>query len=187
MSILANGLTDHQVPDHRNHAAIIARLSGTVPDLVRVRDYWRSVDPESPETYQAWNVVHHGEGDNEYLAYYGPGGFTVHFGLRIACIAGACRYSGFATMPAVQAAHLPAFRSIARALGGTRLVLLPEENGPIWDAAMYSGVPLDECLSLIRRTWGEPHFPTEVVTEDIEVYYRRKTPVWYVETLEIAA
>jgi hypothetical protein len=187
MSILANGLTYYRVLNYRDHAAVIARLSMTISDLNRVRDYWRSVDPEFKEIHPMWSVVHHGEGAYEHLAYYGPGGFSVRFGPRIACVEAACRYSGFATIPALQVAHLPAFKSVARSLGGTRLALIPEENGPIWDAAMYDGVSLDECIDLIRKTWGDPHSPTEVITEDIEVYYSRKTPVWYVEALENAA
>jgi len=183
MSILAHGLIDNRVPDCRDHATVIARLSPTEPDLIRVRDYWRSVDLESKETNPSWTFVHHGSPPDEYLAYYGPGGFSVHFGPQIACIGAACRYSGFVTMPALQAVHLPAFMSVARALGGTRLVLMPEENGPVWDAAMYDGVSLEDCIALIRKTWGDPHPTVKVVTEDVEVYYRRKFPVWYVESV----
>ena len=183
MSILANGLIDNRVPDYRDNAAVIARLSPTVPDLIRVRDYWRSVDPQSKETHPSWTLVHHGNPPDEYFAYYGPGGFSVHFGPRIACIEAACRYSGFATIPALQAVHLPAFMSVARALGGTRLVLMPQENGPVWDAAMYDGVSLEECITLIRRTWGDPHPTVEIVTEDVEAYYRREFPVWFVEII----
>src|SRR5262245_59126237 len=130
MSILANGLTDHRIPDFRNHAAVIAQLSQTAADLVKVREYWRSVNADSIESYPTWSVEHFGEGETEYLAYYGPGGFSVYFGAHVAVIGAGCRYSGFATIPALQAAHIPGFRAIARALGGTRLVLVPENGGP---------------------------------------------------------
>jgi hypothetical protein len=187
MSILADGLTDHHVADFRDSAAVISLLSPTVPELLRVRDYWRSVDPQSKEVHPAWSVVHHGEGPDEHLAYYGPGGFSVHFGPRVAVVGAGCRYIGFATIPALQAAHLPAFRAVARALGGTRLLIIPEDNGPISDAALYSGASLDECAELIRKAWCDPQLPTEVVTEDLDVYYRRKVPIWYVEVLENVA
>jgi len=187
MSILANGLTDHRIPDFRDHAAVIARLSPTITDLGKARDYWRSVSADSTEPHPVWSVEHFGEGETEYIAYRGPGGFSVHFGSHVAVVGAGCRYSGFATIPALQAAHLPGFRAVASALGGTRLVLVPEDNGPIWDAAMYEGASVDECVKLIRRTWGEPHSPTEVVTEDLDVYYRRKAPIWYVEVLQQTA
>jgi hypothetical protein len=183
MSILTNGLIEYHVPNFRNHEALIATLSTTVPDLVRVSDYWRSVTPEYKGDHTAWTFIHEGEpsGEYEFLAYYGPGGFSVHFGPRVACIGASCRFSGFATIPPLQAVHLPAFRSIARSLGGTRIALMPEENGPIWDAAMYDGASLEDCIALVRKTWGDPHPRTEVVTEDPKVYDRRKFPVWYCE------
>ena len=183
MSILANGLTDHRVPDFRDHAAVIGRLSQTITDLAKATAYWRSNYGESSEAHPIWEAEHFGEGDSEYLAYHGPGGFSVLFGLHVAVIGAACRYSGFATIPALQAAHLPGFKALAKAVGGTRLILVPEDNGPISDAALYDGSSLDACVEIIRKTWGAPHSPTEVVTEDIEVYYRRETPIWYDERL----
>ena len=182
MSILAQGLIEYDVADYRDHGAVIARLSPTVPDLVRVHHYWRSVDPASTETYPSWTFVP-GSPPEDYSAYYGPGGFSVHFGPRVAYVGASCRFSGFATIRPLQAVHLPAFKSVARVLGGTRLILIPEENGPIWDAAMYEGASLDQCIALIRKTWGDPHPKTEVVTEDVQVYYRRKFPAWYVESV----
>jgi len=187
MSILAQGLTDYRLPDYQDHAAVLSRLAVTVSDLVPVCEYWRSVDPEFKEYRPAWIFDHRVHPTNEYLAYYGPGGFSVHFGPRVALIGAGCRYSGFATIRPLQDVHLSAFKSVARVIGGTRLVLIPEENGPIHDAAMYDGASLDECVTLIRKAWGAPHPATEIVTEDVEVYYRRKFPVWYVETLESAA
>ena len=120
-------------------------------------------------------------------AKHGPGGFSVLFGPHVAVIGAACRYSGFATIAALQAAHLPGFRALAKAVGGTRLILVPEDNGPISDAALYDGASLDACVEIIRKTWGPPHSPIEVVTDNIDVYYRRETPIWYVEMLENAA
>jgi hypothetical protein len=187
MSTLAQGLTDYRLPDYRDHAAVLSRLATTVSDLAPVHEYWRSVDPESKEHRPAWTVDHRLHPADDYLAYHGPGGFSVRFGPRVAIIAAGCRYSGFATIRPLQNVHLAAFKSVARALGGTRLVLMPEENGPIYDAAMYGDVSLDECVTLILTTWGAPHPAAEILTEDLEAYYRRKFPVWYVETLERVA
>ena len=183
MSILVNGLTNHQVPNYRDQASVVERLSPTVPDLDRVRDYWRSTNGIFKETSPVWTPVE----DYTYFAYHGPGGFVVHFGAHVAVIVASCRYSAFVTMPALQATLLPAFRSVALALGGTRLIMMPDDDRPLGDAAMYNGASLDECVGLIRKTWGEPHSPTEVATEDFDAYNRRETPVWYVEALENAA
>src|SRR5947209_4877244 len=70
----------------------------------------------------------------------------------------------------------------ARAVGGTRIVLIPDYD-PVHDIALYGGCSLDECIALLRQRWGEPHPATEIVTEDVQVYYRREFPVWYVESL----
>jgi hypothetical protein len=183
MSILAQGLIDYGLSNYRDDTTVIARLYPAESDLMRVRDYWRSVDPDFREPYPSWTCVRHGSPPDEYLAYYGPGSFSLHFGPRIACIGAPCRYSGFATMSALQAIHLRAFMSVAQALGGTRMVLMPEEHGPVWDAAMYDGVSLEECIALIQTSWGDPHPTVEVVTEDVGVYYRRKFPIWFVETV----
>jgi hypothetical protein len=185
MSILTHGLVDYHVPNYRDHAGVNARLSPTVPDLNRVRDYWRSVSSDSNEQHPSWTCRHHGSAGDEYesLNYYGPGGFSVKFGPQIACIGASCRYSGFSTIRPLQAAHLPAFISVARALGGTRLVLMPQENGPIWDASMYDGASLEECITLMRMNWGDPHPTVEVISEDVQVYYSRKFPVWFVTSL----
>lgn len=181
MSTLAHGLIDNQVTDYRDSASVIARLSSTESDLIRVRDYWRSVDSKSKEAYPSWTSVHHSNPPYEHLTFYGPGGFSLHFGPQIVCIVAGCRYSGFVTIPALQAAHLPAFKSVARSLGGTRLVLMPEENGPIWDA-IHDGISLENCIALMRKKWGDPHQTVEVITEDVKVYYRRKFPTRYVDS-----
>lgn len=183
MSTLAQGLTEYHVPDYKDHAEVIARLSLTVSDLARVQAYWRSVAPGFNEAYPCWTCVKEGSPPDAYLAYYGPGGFSVHFGRLVACVGALCRFSSFATIRSLQSAYLPAFKSIARVLGGTRVVLMPEENAPVWDAGMYQGASLDEYIALVRSVWGEPHPRTEVVTDSLEAYYRRKFPVWYVESV----
>jgi hypothetical protein len=176
MSILTYGLAEHGVRDYHDYVAVLDRLAPTVPDLLRVRDYWRSVSPQFMDSHPDWTVIHHKNPPDEYLAYRGPGGFSVQFGQRVAVIGAACRYSGFVTIGPLQAIHLPAFRSIARALGGARLVLMPEENGPIEDAAMLDGASLDECITLLRRNWSEPHPRIEVVTDEDLVWYLDELP-----------
>jgi len=182
----ANAMTDHRVEDYRDAAAVVAQLSSTIPAARCVRDYWRSVDPKSVETHEAWSVyriVSPTEG--EYLRYDGPGGLCVHFGSRVAIIGADCRWSGFVTMPGLQRVHVAAFQSIARALGGTRMVLIPDYDR-VEEMARYDGSSLDECIARLHQCWGTPHPKTEIVTDDVEVYYRRQCPPWYVESLDLA-
>lgn len=184
MSIRADALIDYRVPDYRDQPAVVSLLSPSLPDARAVDEYWRGADPDySGNPTESWTArLMHNPSEGDFLRYHGPGGFSIAFGERVARVSGACRWSGFATMRQLQQVHKTAFRSIARALGGTRMVLIPEYD-PVNDIALYDTGSLDECIELLRRHWGAPHPVTEMVTEDVEAYYRGQFPVWYVETL----
>ena len=116
------GLTDHRVPNISDPEDVIVRLSPTVLTLMRVGDYLRAENPARTETHPIWRLD---EYDKDH--FIGPGGFIVRFGSRVAQITALTRYSTFVLTPSLQAVYLPAIRSIARALGGTRLVLKSNE------------------------------------------------------------
>src|SRR5207249_2605827 len=138
---------------------------------------------EYSDTAEGWAAcLVHNPPEEDYLRYHGPGWFSIAFGEHVARVSGICRWSGFATIDDRQRIHAEGFRSIARALGGTRMVLIPEYD-PADEIALYDGGSLDDCLELLRQRWGAPHPRTEVVTPDLEEYYRRKFPVWYVESI----
>jgi hypothetical protein len=184
MSVRANALVDYRVPDYRDQPTVVSLLAASLPDARAVAEYWRTADPDYSNTAEGWTGrLVHNPPEDDYLRYQGPGGFSIAFGERVARITGICRWSGFATMRRLQEVHAVGFRSIARALGGTQMVLLPEYDS-VDDVALYDGGSLDKCIELLRQRWGAPHPMTEVVTEDVEVYYRRKVPVWYVERLQ---
>ena len=62
------------------------------------------------------------------------------------------------------------------------MVLIPDYD-PVEEIALYDGSCLDECIALLEQRWGTPQPTTAIVTDDVEVYYRRKFPAWYVERL----
>jgi hypothetical protein len=129
-----------------------------------------------------WTLVE----DYTYFAYCGPGGFSVMFGAHVAVISASSRYCAFALMPSIQAVELPAITSIARALGGTRLVMKSDDQSALQDSPIYlndGNATLDECVGLIQKAWGDPHPKTEVINEAREVYRERKIEPWFVETL----
>jgi hypothetical protein len=180
--ILTEGLIDHRVPNFRDQADVVVRLSPTVPTLLRVSDYWRSDNRVWNEINPEWTLVE----DYTYFAYSGPGGFSVMFGARVAVITVSSRYSAFVLTPSLQAVCLPAIRSIVRALGGTRLVLKADDDSALGDSAIYlngGNASLDECVSLIQKAWGDHHPRTEVITEDWELYKQRTIDPWFFETL----
>jgi len=63
------------------------------------------------------------------------------------------------------------------------MVLIPDYD-PVEEIALYDGKSLDDCIVLLRERWGAAEPETRIVTDDVEIYYRRKTPAWFVETLE---
>ena len=184
MSIRADALVDYQLPDYRDQPAVISRLVPSLPDACAVVEYWRVADPDySEDTATDWTGrLVQNPPEDDFLRYHGPGGFSIAFGERVARVSGTCRWSGFATTRQLQQVHATAFRSIARALGGTRMVLIPEYD-PVNDIALYDAGSLDRCIEFLQQLWGAPHPTTDIVTDDIEVYYRRQFPVWYVEVL----
>ncbi len=183
MGIRANALTDYRMPDYRNQAAVIALLMPALPAARAVADYWRSAQPDYIDTAHAWSArLVHNPPEDDFLRYDGPAGFSVAFGERVARISGCCRWSGFCTIAALQSPHAVAFRAIACALGGERMVLIPDYD-PVEEIALYGGSSLSECMALLEQHWGVPQPVTAIITDDVEVYYRRKVPVWYTETL----
>jgi hypothetical protein len=181
MGIRANALTDHRVPDYRNQASVVSLLTPTLPAARAVADYWRTAQPDYADTAEAWSArLVHNPPEDDLLRYNGPGGFSVAFGERVARVSGPCRWSGFCTMTALQPPHATAFRAISRALGGERMVLIPDYD-PVEEIALYDGSSLDECIALLEQRWGAPQTTTAIVTDDVEVYYRRTSPPWYVE------
>jgi hypothetical protein len=184
MGIRANALTDHRVPDYRAQAAVVSLLTPTLSAARAVADYWRAAQPDYADTADVWSARFiHNPPEDDYLRYDGPAGFSVSFGERVAQVSGPCRWSGFCTIAALQQPHAIAFRAISRALGGECMVLIPDYD-PVEEIALYAGSSLAECITLLEQRWGAPHPTTEIVTEDVEVYYRRQFPVWYVETLK---
>lgn len=183
MGIRANALTDHRVPDYRNQVAVVSLLAPTLPAARAVADYWRAAQPDYTDAVDVWNAYFlQSPTEGDYLRYDGPAGFSVRFGERVARVSGPCRWSGFCTMAALQPPHVAAFRAISRTLGGERMVLIGDYD-PVEEIALYDSGSLDQCITLLEQRWGEPQPTTSIVTDDVEVYYRRKHPPWFVERL----
>jgi len=183
MGIRANALTDHRVLDYRNQAVVVSLLTRTLPAARAVADYWRAAQSDYKDTVDAWNaLLVHNPPEDDFLRYNGPGGFSVTFGERVAKVSGPCRWSGFCTMASLQPLHATAFRAISRALGGSRVVLIPDYD-PVEGVALYDGGSLDDCIALLEQSWGAQQSTTAIVTNDVEVYYRRQHPAWFVERL----
>jgi len=78
--------------------------------------------------------------------------------------------------------HLQAFRSIAEALGATRVAYFPDDDD-LYDV-FYEGGTLSEGLAVLERDFGPPQTNIEVITPEIAEETDDHVPcVWYVESV----
>jgi hypothetical protein len=173
---------NHRVPNLLDRASVLARLSPTAPDIVRLRDYWRQlgcIDETFGETWIAGEGRSHG--------YSGPGGFCLALGAHVAWMSTFRPYAWFALVPQHQAALVTAFRSVTRALGGNRVVVMPDYLNLGRDLTHDNDESLDECVARLQKRCGDPHPRIGALDESWDVYKRREFPVWYLETLNDAS
>jgi len=187
MGTRINVLVDHRVPDYKDRAAVIARLEPTLPAAIAVRDYWIANDPESSRNdccVWSTSTVPGIQPKQEYLFYEGPGSLWLRFGVRVAYIFTGGRWRGFLSTNMLHKTHLAAFRSIARALGGTRMVLYGEYD-PIDQAAVLDGKTLDECVGMLNELWGSPQPTVDVIDPKVVAATDHcSPPVWYYQMLD---
>jgi hypothetical protein len=129
-------------------------LADTVPAAIAVREYWRTADPESlgPEP-ELWKPAQHHSA--EHPVYLGPGGLLLSFGKQVVVVSALARWSGFLTIEPLRIVHLSAFRSIARCVRGTRLLLLPDAMDEGYDA-INGALSQEECAARLQKKYGLP-------------------------------
>jgi hypothetical protein len=181
MGTYTEGITNHRVPNFHDVADVIARLSPTVPVLMQVYEFDKSVNPGCILPRPEWTLDEYDKVD-----FIGPWGFILRFGTHVAQISAFTRHSEFLLMAEAQAVYLPAVRSIARSLGGTRLILKADSQDALGDSPVYlkdGNATLDDCVGLIQKAWGDPHPKTEVINEVWEAYRERRIQPWFLESL----
>jgi hypothetical protein len=181
VSVRAQALTDHRVPDFRDDAAVISSLSASLPACLAVEQYWRANGADHVEnTNISWYVTRiHNPAEGEFLRYHSPGGFSIAFGEKAAIIGGPCRWSGFCTIAELQAVHATAFGAIARALGGTTIALTHDCEDLINEAALYDGASAHDCIAMLQTKLGPPQPSLAIFSDDVETFYRRIPRPWY--------
>jgi hypothetical protein len=183
----ANILIDHKVPDDLDRPAVIARLAPTLSAIIAVRDYWNSTQPEYPgDLSECWTASPQAPPPHEkWVMYDSPGGFLIKFGSKIANVRASARWRGFLSIEAICRVHLPAFRSIALALGASRIAYLPDDDLLTLDA-LTDGASLDECIAEMKRRWGPPQASVEsIAPEIVEATDHRVPMVWFLEDVKM--
>jgi hypothetical protein len=181
MGIRVDAFTNCSLPDSRPHSMMFDLLRPTLPSALAVQSYWNSVDSTSEHHQEEWCVGgYHPDPELDHLHYKGPGSLWVYFGPRVARINASCRWSGFTTIDPLQKVHAVAFRSIAKALRGTHLIIVPE-NDLINDLVTYDQKTLEQAMDWLYENWGPPR-PVTTTMSDREFYATRK-PIWFSESL----
>jgi hypothetical protein len=137
-------------------AAILRILETTTHDCQAVEDYWLANDPwYEPDRSAAWGIFQKGETDllGDHWWFAGPGHMSIRFCPKVAEIVAGARWRGFLTIPRLREVHRAAFLSIARAVGATGIIFVPDYADDLIDAA-EEGKSLEECLRIIEEKWG---------------------------------
>jgi hypothetical protein len=158
MGTRTRGFIDYRHSDEVDHApdAMLRILEATTPACQAVEDYWREVDPDyEPGIFRTWGVKD--REDNARLLhtwwFAGPGHMSILFYPNVAEIFAGARWRGFLTIPRLREVHRAAFLSIARAVGATGILFVPDYAEELAEAA-DEGKGFEECLQLIEEKWG---------------------------------
>jgi hypothetical protein len=152
-------IIDHKVQDYRDRSGVVALLqpSGT----------WTAL----PEHKVA-----------DFVDYSGSEGLFLRFGRQVAVLTGG-RWREFLADKPSRAAALPAFRAVARVIGGTRLVLLPDSSEVSYDA-VRDGLSQDRCITMLREQHGPPQESPEEIDPQVAASAAHGVPqVWFLESL----
>jgi hypothetical protein len=183
MGTRTNILVDHKVPDYLDRAAVISRLAPTLTATIAVRDYWISTHREDPgDLSDFWTASPQVPPPHEkFVLYGGPGGFSVTFGPKVANVRASARWRGFLSIEPARRVHVPAFRSIAVALGASRIAYLRDDD-PLTLDALTDGASLDDCIAEMGRRWGPPQASVECIAQEIVEATEHGVPtVWFLE------
>jgi hypothetical protein len=95
------------------------------------------------------------------------------------------RWCGFLVIEPLRRVHMEAFKSIARALGATKLALFAD-NDEVYEG-FSAGRTHDECVEIMRKIWGPPQPSLEEIDRKIMAEAEHAVPqVWFSESLASA-
>jgi hypothetical protein len=163
---------------------VVSLLARATSACLEVEQYWRSADAlREPNARDSWSVYKGAADDLNKRWFSGPGSMNVHFGLRVAMILCGARWRGFLTIPALRKVHRKAFLSIARELGATAIMFVPDYAEEL-AGAMDDGKSFDECLRLMESTWGPLQGDLDEISPRVIAECENCPPkVWYLEHL----
>jgi hypothetical protein len=152
------GYIDYRYSDEGvwSPGAILRVLEKTTLACRAVEEYWRENDPHyEPDRFLDWAIFDKGESDQlkDHWWFAGPGHLSIRFCPKVAEIFAGARWRGFLTISPLRGVHRAALLAIARAVGATGIILVPDYADELVDAA-EEGQGFVECLKLIEEKWG---------------------------------
>lgn len=158
MGTRTHGFIDYRQRDDvdRSPDAMLRILEPTTAACQAVEEYWRDNDTYyEPGRFLAWGVWEKGETSQlkDHWWFAGPGHMSIRFYPNVAEIFAGARWRGFLTIPPLRAVHRAAFLSIARAVGATGVIFVPDYADELLEAA-EGGKDFEECLKIIEEKWG---------------------------------
>jgi hypothetical protein len=176
-------IIDHRIKDYRDAEATVARLGETVPAARAIGEYWPGVGSKSSATEpEKWRPARHHTVD--LGSYLGPGGLLLSFGEHVVVVCASASWTGFLTIEPLRSIHLAAFRSIAKCVGGTRLVLLPDESNICYEALRKEGLSQEQCIARLREDYGPPQRSVSAIPPGA---FAKRSPgadlIWFNEAL----
>ena len=182
MGTRINVLMNHDITDYKNQAAVLARLTLTLPAALAVRDYWDANDPDPRRAVQTeWTADPLTPYEPTSRSFTAPGSLFLDIGPSVAKLRTGGRWRGFVTIAPLYQVHLQAFRAVADALGASYFACFPDCEDA-WEAFVEGGTDR-EVFPILEHYFGPPlPFPNVRLPETDET--ERDVPyVWYYEKL----
>jgi hypothetical protein len=171
----------HDLPRFDDAAVMIARLTSALPAALAVRDYWRSVEPDTYQGEEHWKAEPVTPRTPNVRRYSGPGWLLMSITPAAARISTGARWRGFLSIEPLRQVHLAAFRSIGRAMGSATLALCADSRDDVNDVFCANGSMAD-CIAKMRSVMGPPQASAEVIAPEIVVKAKHGVPsVWFLD------
>ncbi len=171
----------HDLARFDDAAETIARLNRTLPEAFAVRDYWRRVDPDSPETDDRWEAEPVVPRLPHMRRYNGPGSLYLTVTPAAAKITTGGRWRGFLSIQPLREVHLAAFRAIASALHSSELALCAGSRDDVFDLFLANATQ-DACIAQLRSAMGDPQPSVESIAPEIVAQTEHGVPsVWFLD------
>src|SRR5688500_15542938 len=157
----------HDLSRFDDASGAMARLASSLPAALALRDYWQSADPGADVLdVDEWKADFMTSRKADLKFYEGPGSLFLGVTPAAARIITGGRWRGFLSSGPLRAAHLAAFRAVARAIGSAQLALCSDVFDDVSEL-FYANASQAQCVEQLRATMGPPQPSVETIAPDV--------------------